>query len=54
MFLDTGVSTRQARASHTSVWYNVYVRPRVITRKFLVLLRHFWHSVFVRKIYRQL
>jgi hypothetical protein len=54
MFLDTGVSTHQARASHTSVRYNIYVRPCGITRNFLVVLRRFWHSVFVRKICRRL
>ncbi len=43
MFLDTGVSTRQVHASHTSIRYNVYVRPRGITRNFLVVLCHFWH-----------
>jgi hypothetical protein len=52
MFLDTGVSTHQARASHTSTWYKVYVRPCRITRNFLVVLHHFWHSVFARKILR--
>jgi hypothetical protein len=54
MFLGTGFSTRQARASHTSAWYKVYVRPHGITLNFLLVLHCFWHSVFVRKICRQL
>jgi hypothetical protein len=54
MFLNTGVSMRQVRASHTSVRYNVYMRPSGITRNFLVVLRRFWHSIFVRKICRRL
>jgi hypothetical protein len=54
MFLNTGVSMRQACASHTSARYKVYIRPHRITCNFLVLLRRFCHSVFVRKICRQL
>jgi hypothetical protein len=54
IFLNTGVSTCQARASHTSFWYKVYVRPCGITRNILAELRHFWHSVFTRKICCQL
>jgi hypothetical protein len=51
MILNTGVSTHQARASHTSVRYHVYVRPYRITRNFLVVLHGFWHFVFARKIH---
>jgi hypothetical protein len=54
MFLDAGVSTCQVRASHTSAWYKVYVRPCRITQNFLVVIHHFWFSVFARKICRQL
>ncbi len=54
MFLNIGVSTRQAPASHTSTQYKVYKRPCRITRSFLAVLCHFWHLVFPRKICRQL
>ncbi len=54
MFLNTGVSTHQVHASHTSAWYKVYMRPRRITRNSLAVLCHFWYSVFTRKICRQL
>ncbi len=54
MFLNTGVSTRQVHASHTSTWYKVYMRPRRITRNFLVVLHRFWHSVFARNICHRL
>jgi hypothetical protein len=54
MFLNTGVSMRQVHASHFSAWYKVYVRPLGITRNFLVVLHHLWHSVFARKTCRRL
>jgi hypothetical protein len=54
MFLGTGVRTRQVHASHTSARYKAYMRPCRIMQKFLLVLRCFWHSIFVRKICRQL
>jgi hypothetical protein len=50
----SGVSMRQAHASPILAWYYVYMRPRRITQNFLAVLRHFWHSVFMGKICRQL
>jgi hypothetical protein len=41
-------------ASPIPAWYQVYVRPRGTMRHFLTVLRHFWHSISMGKIYRQL
>ncbi len=49
-----GVSMRQTRASPIPAWYQVYVRPCKTMRNFLTVLCCFWHSVYMRKIYRQL
>jgi hypothetical protein len=43
-----------APVSHTSAPYKVYVRPHRIAQNFLAVLCRFWHSVFTRKICRQL
>ncbi len=50
----SGVSMRQTCASSISARYQVYKRPHRTTRDFLTVLRHFWHSVSTRKIYRRL
>ncbi len=50
----SGVSTHKACASPILARYYVYVRPCGSTQNFLTVLRHFWHSVSMRKIYRQL
>ncbi len=50
----SGVSTHQARANRILARYYVYVRPHRTTHNFLTVLHHFWHSISMRKICRQL
>jgi hypothetical protein len=48
------VSMGQARASPIPAQYYDYMMPCGITRNFLTVLWHFWHSVSMRKICRRL
>jgi hypothetical protein len=49
MFLNTGVSTRQACTSPVPTQYKVYVRPRGFTPNCIIVLHRFWLSIFAKK-----